>query len=107
MRERFTSHAPRHPRARFADSTSSHKAAAILEATGQDKRQASKVLAAFKRFPMATTAEVAKLAKLNRFLVARRAPELARDGMLKRYEPSAATKPCEVTGIRCVRWRVA
>ena len=103
---RTHSEVPRFPRARATDSRSSHRAAERLEVRGEDKRQAAKVLAAFSRFPMATSAEVAKLAKVNRFTAARRAPELARDGLLRRYEPTESTRPCEVTGIRCVRWRV-
>ena len=96
---------PRFPRARTTDASSSHDAAAKVERTGAAKRQAQEVLQAFTRFPMATTAELAQLANLNRTMVARRAPELATGGFLVRYEPGKDTVPCEVTGIKCVRWR--
>ena len=97
---------PRFPRARNTDASSSHEAAAKVERTGAAKAQAQEVLQAFTRFPMATTAELAQLANLNRTMVARRAPELATGGFLVRYEPGKDTVPCEVTGIKCVRWRV-
>jgi hypothetical protein len=95
---------PRFPRARRDDARSSHDAAARLEQSGADKRQLAQVLAAYRRFPNSTTAEVAKFARLNRPMVARRSPELGKTGDLLRYAPTKDTKPCEVTGIRCVRW---
>lgn len=100
----ITFDAVRFPRARVSDPTGSHEAAARMERTGKAKAQAEQVLAAFRRFPMATSAELAKLANLDRVMVARRCPELAKVGLLTRYEGKDA-KPCDVTGIRCVRWR--
>lgn len=95
--------AVRFPRARVSDPQGSHEAAARMERAGKAKAQAEQVLAAFRRFPMATTAELSRLANLDRVMVAHRAPELAKVGLLTRYEGKDA-KPCDVTGIRCVRW---
>lgn len=103
----FDADPPRFARARRIDPRSSHEAAGRVERTGSAKRQAGRVLAAFHRFPMATTGELAEYAHLNRVMVARRAPELERAGLLKRYDPNKNTKVCAVTGYRCIRWRPA
>ena len=95
---------PRFPRVRNTDPSSSSHAAAKIERSGIAKSQAQAVLAGYARFPLSTTAELARATGIDRAIIARRSPELATAGFLIRYEPSPDMKPCEVTGIRCVRW---
>jgi hypothetical protein len=95
---------PIHPRARNTDPRSSHDAAARVERNGNAKASAQRVLAGLKRYPMATSAELAKAAGLDRAECARRLPELAEVNAADRYDPTPETMPCAVTGIRCVRW---
>lgn len=97
---------PAFPRARRTDPSSSHDAATMVEDLGIAKAQAQRVLDALRRFPMATSKELSKLAGLDRVMVARRLPELAKAGIVDRYDPTKDTKPCEVSGIRSVRWCV-
>jgi hypothetical protein len=98
---------PRFPRARREDPRSSHEAAALVERTGGAKAQAEAVLEALRRFPMSTSAELSKAMREHRQMPARRLPELAKAGLVTRHNPTRETTPCAVTGLRCVRWRVA
>lgn len=96
--------APSHPRARASDVSSSHSAAADLERSGLDRLQAERVLAALKKYPMATSRELSKFARLDRYEVARRLPELHAERKVIRYDPTPITSPCEVSGKRAIRW---
>ena len=95
---------PAHPRARSTDARSSHEAAARLERSGADRLQAERVLAALKKYPNSTSRELAQSARLDRYEVARRLPELHAEHKVGRYEPSSITAPCAVSGKRVIRW---
>ena len=103
----FDGPAPSFPRARISDARSSHEAAAEMERTGRAKAQAERVLAAVRRYPGSTSAELAKSAHIERYAVARRLPELAKAGLIVRVEPTDDTVPCAVSEKRVVRWRPA
>lgn len=100
----FAGDAVHFPRARATDARSSHEAAAALEASGKDRLQAERVLAALRKYPNSTSAELARSARLNRYEVARRLPELHAAGLASRYDPAAITAPCAVSGKRVIRW---
>lgn len=102
--EAFDAGPPRFPRARSTDASSSHEAAADLESSGRARLQAERVLAALKRYPNSTSAELAQFAGLNRQECGRRLPELHEVGLVARYDVSAITAPCAVSGKRAVRW---
>jgi len=95
---------PRFPRARTTDAISSHQAAADLESSGRGRLQAERVLAALRKYPNATSRELAKFARLDRYEVARRLPELHEAHLVARYDVTALTAPCAVSGKRAVRW---
>jgi hypothetical protein len=100
----FNADPPSFPRARATDSISSHCAAAALEASGRGRLQAERVLAALLKYPNATSRELAKFARLDRYEVARRLPELHAAHLVARYDVSPLTAPCAVSGKRAVRW---
>jgi DNA-binding MarR family transcriptional regulator len=98
---------PRFPRAHRDDPVSSHEAAAAGESSGLFKRQAERVLAALKRFPLATSAELTKLANdpaLDLYAVRRRLDDLKKVNLVRRIDPTDDMKPCEVSGRRVCRW---
>ena len=100
----FNPGAPTFPRARSTDSISSHCAAAALEASGRGRLQAERVLAALLKYPNSTSRELAEFARLDRYEVARRLPELHAVHLVARYDVSPLTAPCAVSGKRAVRW---
>jgi hypothetical protein len=95
---------PRFPRVRNDDARSSHDAAAAIESSGTARLQAERVLAALRKYSNATSRELAQFARLDRYEVARRLPELHEAGLVTRYDVSAITVPCAVSGKRAVRW---
>lgn len=95
------------PRARNADPRSSHEAAAAIKRSGAAKAQASIVLEALKRYPMASSAELAQFAGLDRYMVARRLPELHQAHLVNLFDPTDATEPCRVSRKRVCRWMAA
>lgn len=98
---------PRFPRARCEDARSSHDAAAEVERTGIAARQAEQVLAAVRRWPNSSSHELAKVARLDRYAVARRLSELAATGLVVRRDPGPEAVPCAVSGKRVCRWELA
>lgn len=102
--EAFGEAPPRHPRARTTDARSSHEAAALIERTGTAKSDQQRVLNAVRRYPNSTTAELAKFARIDRYTVGRRMPELHELGLVGRYEPTPITAPCVVSGKKVIRW---
>lgn len=72
--------------ARRTDPMSSHRAARAIVKSGARKRQADAVLEALRCYDGSTTRELAELAGLDRYMVGRRMPELAREGRVKRVE---------------------
>lgn len=100
----FNVGAPRFARARSTDASSSHQAAAELEASGRGRLQAERVLSALRKYPNSTSRELADFAGLDRYEVARRLPELHAAHLIARYDVTALTAPCAVSGKRAVRW---
>lgn len=96
---------PYFPRARTTDARSSHEAAAAVEKSGLAKAQAQRVLAGIRRHPGSTSMELSRAARIERYAVARRLPELAEVGLVEKILPTDATAPCSVSGKRAIRWR--
>ncbi len=94
----------RFPRARSNDARSSHEAAAQVERSGTAKAQAERVLAAIRRYPNSTSMELSRSAHIERYVVARRLPELAAAGLVERIEPTDITAPCAISNKRVIRW---
>jgi hypothetical protein len=92
-------------RTRTGDASSSHEAADLMERTGKAKQQAEQVLAALKKLTNATSMELARYSGIDRYVVARRLPELHDAGLVTRHEPGEQTVPCEISGKRVLRWR--
>jgi len=81
---------PLFARARRVDPASSHAAAEDLEESGRAARQAALVLDLVRRWPGSTSKELAQRGGVDRYLVARRLPELAAAGEVERV--GGATK---------------
>jgi hypothetical protein len=97
----------RFPRSHAADPRSSHEAAAEGERTGAFKKQAQRVLWALKRFPLATSAELTKLAAdpgLDLYAIRRRLDDLHKVNLVRRIDPTKDMAPCTVSGRRVCRW---
>lgn len=88
------------PDARRTDPSSSHAAAASVAATGVARNQQLRALAAVKALPGRTSAELAREQGLDRYMLARRLPELLRDGAVIRRDP----RPDIYTGRPSVTW---
>lgn len=86
------------PRARRTDPLSSHAAADRAERSGSIGRQAARVLEALRATPGLTSGELAARHGLDRYMVARRCPDLERAGKVRRIEYGAREVRWEVTG---------
>lgn len=71
------------PRARRTDPSSSHAAAAHVSRAGIARRQCGQVLAALKNYKHRTSNELAVASGLDRYVVARRLPELRKKGLVR------------------------
>ena len=92
------------PPARATDPSTSHEAAAHLVASGKQADQLAKTAHAVKQYPGQSSMQLSKLTGLDRHMLARRLPELARDERVWRG-PKA---PCPVNGgSACTWWPVA
>ena len=100
----FLSPAPRFPRARRDDPVSSHRAAAQVERTGSADAQRVLALNAVKTWPGRTSHELAHQMRMDRYAMARRLPELKRDNLARREDPTPETRPCAITSKRVCRW---
>lgn len=89
--------------ARRTDPVSSHLAANVIEATGTAHSQRERVLEAVHDFRRHTSAELARLAEMDRYQVARRLPELAAAQLVRR----STVRRCEVSGRPAVTWEPA
>lgn len=90
--------------ARSSDPTSSHAAASELISTGKLVDQQTKAAVAVERHPGQSSLHLSVLTGLDRHMLGRRLPELARQGRIWRG-PSA---PCATTGKpACTWWPVA
>lgn len=88
--------------ARRLDPSSSHEAAARVNASGSAQAEASRCLDFVKREPGLTSAEYAKRMDTDRYMPARRLADLRAAG--KVYNPVGKRK-CTVTGTLALTWR--
>lgn len=91
---------PRSPIARRGDPITSAEAAAWITSSGFRDSQAGRVLEAVICWPRCTSAELARRAGLDRYVVARRLSELRRLGLIKQGPVST----CSVTGRHSLTW---
>ena len=85
---------------RRSDPSTSHTAAERLRASGKLNAQRQAVLDALTRCPGSTAVELAKASGLDRYLVSRRLPDLARAGLARRMAP----RVCRVNGTAQTTW---
>ncbi len=90
--------------ARSTDISSSHEAAAHVVSSGLQGIQQDITAEVLKAHPGLTSMELAKATGRDRYMLARRLPELLEDGRAWR----GPKKPCEVSGrSACTWWPVA
>lgn len=85
---------------RRADPRSSKKAAQRIVASGEHQTQKSRVLAALAEHPGSTSAELAEHMRTDRYVVARRLPDLERDGVVER----GPLRECKANRTEAVTW---
>lgn len=88
--------------ARCSDPSSSHEAAAEHVRSGRNAKQQTMVYAALQRTSNVTSRELATMWNLDRYVVARRLPEL-RDANLAIAGPK---RRCKVSRRAAVTWRL-
>jgi hypothetical protein len=91
---------PQPPIARATDPATSHEAAADITASGLRASQCSRVLQAVEATPGRTSAELAQEQGINRYVVARRLPEIEAARRIHRGE----IRTCAVSGRRATTW---
>ncbi|WP_457320457.1 winged helix-turn-helix domain-containing protein [Stenotrophomonas sp. P5_B8] len=90
--------------ARSTDISTSHEAAARVVSSGLQAFQQDRAASAVKQHPGMTSMELAKATGQDRYMLARRLPELLEDGRAWR----GPKKPCQVSGrSACTWWPVA
>ncbi len=90
-----------HALARRTDPEPSHVAASEVERTGKAAVQRGFALAAVRAFPGCTSHELSERTGSDRYMLARRLPELRSDHLVR----SSDTKHfCRVTGRRAQTW---
>ncbi|WP_369968311.1 winged helix-turn-helix domain-containing protein [Stenotrophomonas rhizophila] len=90
--------------ARATDIDTSHDAAAHVVSSGLRSVQQDRAAGALKAHPGLTSMELAKATGHDRYMLARRLPELLEDGRAWR----GPKKPCQVSGrSACTWWPVA
>jgi hypothetical protein len=90
---------PRNQIARSFDPDTSFRAAEQVTASGKRDQQAQEVLRRLKEHPGSTSAELAGLG-MDRYVAARRLPELERLGLVRKGDKRA----CTTTGNAAVTW---
>jgi len=94
--------------ARNTDHVSSHEAADDIQSSGKLAQQKAVVLNALRMFQEsrgpATSAELAKHYEMDRYMVAKRLPDLEKQGLVQKC---AEMKKCPVGGKRATAWEVA
>ena len=90
-----------HARARRTDPQSSHAAAFHVEQSGKAGKQRIQAGAAVLAHPGCTSAELADRTGLDRYMLARRLPELRDDGLVRQ---SGSKHLCRMTGRLAVTW---
>jgi hypothetical protein len=89
------------PLARTTDPLSSHLAATAITASGRRDSQKREILEALRsQSAAATSMELAHAAGIDRYVGARRLPDLARDGAVGR----GPMRECEVSGRLAITW---
>lgn len=88
--------------ARRTDAVSSHEAAADNVASGRHGQQCQLVLSCLAKCDGSTSAELAARFGLDRVMVARRLPDLERQGLVVR----CGVRPCVATGRSGIEWRI-
>jgi hypothetical protein len=83
-----------------ADPVTSDMAAARIEASGHATAQRRAVLAAVLAHPGSTSAELARIAGMDRHAAARRLPEVRKAGLVR----NPGRRTCSVAGILAVTW---
>lgn len=89
--------------ARSTDAVSSHEAATEHVASGRNGQQCRLVFDCLTRCDGSTSAELAARFGLDRVMVARRLPDLERQGRVTR----CGVRPCTASGRSGIEWRVA
>lgn len=92
----------RSPIARSRDPQTSHDAAITITGSGARANQQRHVLYAVRRYPGLTSSELARAMGADRYMVARRLPELRAAGLVKNWEP----RRCRVSGQKAMIWVV-
>ena len=91
----------RSPIARKSDPESSHLAANEITKSGLRDSQKEIVLVAVKKYIGATSAEIAARFGFDRYMVAKRLPELEEDGLVHKGNES---RKCNISGRKAVTW---
>jgi hypothetical protein len=90
--------------ARTTDSSGSHEAAASIVRSGRHAAQKDRTEAAVRRYPGMTSMQLAHATGMDRYMVARRLPDLAKEGRAYR----GAKALCPISNITvCTWWPVA
>ncbi len=97
---------PDHIMARRTDPMSSLVAAEEAMMSGRRDTQARDVLRAVIRYPHKTSRELASVTGMDRYIVARRLPELEKDGLVMKEGNAAGPvlRKCTVSGRPAVTW---
>lgn len=91
------------PIAANTDPWTSHAAAREVTRSGTRAVQQNICLGAVRLWPSSTSAELARHIKSDRFMTARRLPELRTAGFLRNGE----ARTCAVTGQKSLTWEIA
>lgn len=92
---------PRGPIASTADPITSHESAERLTESGERDAQAEMVLGMVRTHPGLTSAELAKQYGVDRYMVARRLPDLRADGFVRN---GSMPRRCRVGKGSAVSW---
>lgn len=90
------------PLSRNTDPVTSYEAAETLHRSGRWKNQKQAVLEVLRQLGNATSAEIAERMGGNRYIPARRLPELRREGLVEQ----GPARVCRVLKSRCITWNV-
>lgn len=88
------------PIARSTDPETSHLAAAEVTKSGKRATQQHECLKGVKRYPGRTSAELAAALHIDRYIVARRLPELREAGKVM----NGPARPCGQTRRKAITW---